>query len=106
VLRAEAAADTETNNQESRMSVRFVVVTAHAWMNETGHGISYSVPTGVCWSDPKAAISEGFEICKSDDFNIAKVSRGRVVALHWMDDDIGEDAATLEQLTTLVKAAQ
>jgi len=85
------------------MTAQYVVVTAHAWMNETGHGTEYSIPTQVGWSDIKAAISEGFELCGHDDFNIAKVSNGRVVALHWMEEDIGEDAATLEQLTKLVR---
>ena len=41
------------------------------------------------------AITHGFEIRGSDDFNIGIVERGRLVGFSWMDESIPDDLAAI-----------
>ena len=44
------------------------------------------------------AVSNGFDLRKSDDFNIGVVSKGHLVSLWWMDHQITKSAATLADI--------
>ena len=44
------------------------------------------------------AISAGFRLRGSDDFNIGILRHGRLVELAWMDERIDEDQDTLDKI--------
>lgn len=46
-----------------------------------------------------AAKRAGFDVMGSDDFNIAVIRNGRVVALLWMAEDMAEEQDVLDQIT-------
>lgn len=48
--------------------------------------------------DKKRAISHGFKIQGSDDFNLGEVVGGKLVGLWWMDEKIDESEETLKEI--------
>jgi hypothetical protein len=47
-----------------------------------------------------SAISYGFELVGSDDFNIGLVEDGSLRSIWWMDELIDEDAETIREIGT------
>lgn len=68
----------------------YIVVLQRAWMNDSGHGVNYSSDLAR-FPNRAAAIRHGFGSGESDDFNIATVKGGAIVAFGWMDKDFGDD---------------
>ena len=52
------------------------------------------------------AVSHGFELRKSDDFNIGVVSKGRLVSLWWMDHQVTESTETLAEISREISLSQ
>jgi hypothetical protein len=51
------------------------------------------------FADRKGAINHGFELGRSDDFNIGIVEGARLVSLDWMDEEVVEsDPAKLDAI--------
>jgi hypothetical protein len=45
------------------------------------------------------AVSNGFRLRESDDFNVGVVTDGRLASLWWMDHEITTTTATLAEIT-------
>jgi len=88
------------------MSQYYVVAVTHAWANSSGYGFETTLPSRNAWDSRDAAISEGFRVCGTDDFNIVKIRNGKAIAVYWMNEDLNEDAAVLEKLTELAEGPQ
>jgi hypothetical protein len=80
----------------------YVVAIGHAWMNPTGFGIDYERgnETHERLGD---AISEGFGLVESDDFNIAVLRGGEVKALLWMDEVTDDEPEFLATIASVVR---
>lgn len=46
---------------------------------------------GTRWADSNRAISHGFEMGRADDFNIGRVTDGRLTWFGWMFDQLDHD---------------
>lgn len=75
----------------------YVVVHQRAWLNEHGHGINY-VSDLVRWSRRRQAIIYGFSQANSDDFNVATLRDGELVAFGWMDKDFAAEDTELDEI--------
>lgn len=69
---------------------QFLVVCQKAWLNESGHGVDY-MPSGPLGTDRAALVAAAFDDLGHDDFNVATVVDGRVVAFGGADRDFGPD---------------
>lgn len=81
------------------MTREYIVIECRAWLNETGAGFHYTSDMER-HDDRSMAISHGFTVAESDDFNIGTLEGGRLVAFGWMcrdfeDDDLTEVARQL-----------
>lgn len=63
---------------------QFIAIFAHAWCNDSGHGIGYD-STLLIHETREGAIEEGYQSRNSDDFNVGVVVDGKLVSLDWMD---------------------
>lgn len=45
-----------------------------------------------------AAVGHGFQLGRSDDFNLGFIRNGRLESLWWMDHKLSEDEATLAEI--------
>jgi hypothetical protein len=45
------------------------------------------------------AVSNGFRLRESDDFNVGVMNGGRLASLWWMDHKLDEDDATLAEIS-------
>lgn len=80
---------------------QYVVIECRAWMNEGGYGFNYSMPTAPLDS-LDAAISEGFKVTGSDDFNVGVIANGRLTDLLWMRESLGEPSEVLADIATQI----
>lgn len=77
----------------------YVILTAQVEGNpEMGYGI-YHYWDGRSFTDKTLAVSHGFEIRESDDFNVGVVRKGALESVWWMDDRIDEEASVLAKIT-------
>lgn len=77
----------------------YVVIIGRAEGNErTGFRTSHYWD-GHTFDRKPLAVSHGFELAQSDDFNIGIVRGGQLVSIWWMDKQIDEDAATLAEIS-------
>ena len=75
------------------MTAAYIVIQARAWMNERGYGFDYTSDLER-FDDRSDAISHGFTLTDSDDFNIGTLDGDRLVAVGWMCKDFApEDSA-------------
>jgi hypothetical protein len=72
------------------MSTHFLIVTQRLWLNETGDGVTYTCD-GRRYVDRAAALIDGQFDLGHDDFNIATITHGRIVAFGWGMDDFPPD---------------
>lgn len=49
-----------------------------------------------------AAIKEGFKLRDSDDFNIGVVEGDRLVSFDWMQEPVGDDEQTIEEIAQAI----
>jgi hypothetical protein len=78
---------------DHRAGDRYQAVVCQAWVNERGHGFSYH--TAGEKGTHLHAKNEGFRAAESDDFNIAAIRDGRLVALLWMDQIVDDEPSEL-----------
>lgn len=86
------------------MSKLYIVIIQRAWCNEGGHGIEYSSDL-IHYETRKDAISHGFKLVDSDDFNIGVIETGKLASFDWMDKPVGENGEsddTLAQIAELI----
>jgi hypothetical protein len=57
---------------------------------------------GEMFADRREAITHGFDIRGSDDFNIGVLRGGKLVSLDWMDDPVDTDANLLAEIQARV----
>lgn len=75
----------------------FIVVCQQVWCNSSGVGIDYGWD-GERFATREEAISHGFEVRGSDDFNVGVVSGNRLLSFDWMDKPTGEDAKSMRAI--------
>jgi hypothetical protein len=81
------------------MAEVYIVLTAQVeGTPETGYDI-YHYWDGSHFTDKALAVSHGFEIRESDDFNIGVVVKGKLASVWWMDEQIDEEASVLAGIT-------
>lgn len=68
----------------------YQAVTQHLWLNESGHGVDYT-PEGEDWAVRQYVIDVAFRDLGHDDFNIATLHDGQLVAFGSGMDDFGPD---------------
>lgn len=83
------------------MSKTYIVIVRRAWSNEGGHGIEYSSDL-IHYDIRNGAISHGFQLVDSDDFNIGVIENGQLISFDWMDRPVGENEDTLAQIAELI----
>ncbi|EOA0097311.1 TPA: antitoxin [Klebsiella aerogenes] len=83
------------------MSKSYVVIQQYVWANEGGHGIEYCSDL-IHYDNRADAISHGFQLAESDDFNIGVIESGNLVSFDWMDKPVGESEGTLAQIAELI----
>lgn len=76
---------------------RFLPYAATVWMNEHDYGWHYRVLDHPATTLPRA-IKRGLAMNGSDDFNIAVIRGGRMVAVLWMEDDLDEDQDVIDRI--------
>lgn len=69
---------------------QYVAIQQQLWMNESGHGVDY-IRHGDPSTDRAALVAATVDELGHDDFNIATVEGGRLVAFGWDGDDFGPD---------------
>nr|DAP67519.1 MAG TPA: hypothetical protein [Caudoviricetes sp.] len=79
----------------------FIVIQQRLWCNDSGHGIHYSSDLEEFDARNKA-VSHGFDITESDDFNIGVVEGGRLISFDWMDKPIGETQETIREIAEAI----
>lgn len=72
------------------------VAIGHAWMNEQGFGVDYDVAPAR--ATHRAAVSEGFRLAESDDFNVWVIRKGELVASLWMDEVVDDGPEALDEM--------
>lgn len=72
------------------MTTMYVVVQQYVQCTESGFEICYSAD-GIADEDRAVAVRTAVEVFGHDDFNIATVTDGRLVAFGWGMDDFGPD---------------
>lgn len=70
---------------------RYVVITQQVEGNTESGFDTYYYSDLKLFDDRKQAISHGFKMGRSDDFNVATIKGGRLVAFGWMERDFIED---------------
>ncbi len=74
----------------------WITITSHAVGNDRdGFRVAYDWDHRQ-FSHKADAVSNGFELTGSDDFNVGFVRNGRLESLWWMDKNLSEDKATLD----------
>lgn len=71
----------------SRLS--YIVICQQAWMNESGYGIDYNWD-GRRFGTREAAITHGWRVRGSDDFNIGVMEGRYLVSFDWMEEAVGD----------------
>jgi hypothetical protein len=79
----------------------FIVITASAWCNESGVGISYSWD-GERFNNRNDAIKRGWKLRGSDDFNIGQTYGDDLIWFGWMDDRLYEDKSTMAEIADAI----
>ena len=80
------------------MTVRYVTLCAQVVGNERdGYEIAHNWD-GRYFADKAAAVSNGFSIRESDDFNVGVVRDGTLESLWWMDVQIDETPESLREI--------
>jgi len=78
--------------------MKYIVITSQIVGDETVWGIEHHWD-GQEFKDRQDAISHGFEISGSDDFNIGMVNKaGALHGIWWMDERIDEPPETLRAI--------
>ncbi|MGI5247586.1 hypothetical protein [Dactylosporangium sp. CA-139066] len=72
------------------MRTYFLIVTQHAWLNESGHGVEYRCVSSE-FARRETALRWASAQFDHDDLNIATVTDGRIVAFGSGMDDFGPD---------------
>lgn len=87
------------------MSARYIVIIGHAVGNERdGFRITHEWD-GRWFALMAPAVSHGFELAESDDFNIGVVENGRLAGLLWMDERIDATPESLAEIGTEIGLA-
>lgn len=84
-----------------RSGFDYIVICQSAWMNESGFGINYGWD-GERFRTIAKAVKHGWKTRGSDDFNIAHVDGEKLVWFGWMDEQINEEAATMEEIAEAI----
>lgn len=79
----------------------FIVILQSCWCSESGSGVGYSWD-GDRFSTREKAIEEGFTLRGSDDFNIGVVEGDRLLSFDWMQEPVGDDAQTIEEIAQAI----
>lgn len=69
---------------------QFLIVCQQLWLNESGHGVDY-MPSGPLGPFRSAVIAAAIDDLGHDDFNVATVVNGRVVAFGFDMVDFGPE---------------
>lgn len=78
--------------------MQYMVVCQQVVGNERdGYSVAYNLDARR-FDRRREAISHGFEIRGSDDFNIAVVDGERLLSFDWMDEPIGEPPDVLREI--------
>lgn len=72
------------------LATRYLIVCQKLWLNDTGSGVDY-IADDRDFTDRRAAIRWATDEHGHDDFNIATVRDGRLVAFGSGMDDFGPD---------------
>lgn len=72
------------------MGTHYLIITQHLWLNETGDGVNYATD-GREFVNRETALRLATHELGHDDFNIATVVDGRLVAFGWGMNDFGPD---------------
>lgn len=79
-------------------AVRYVTLCAQVVGNpETGFEVAHHWD-GRYFADKAAAISNGFSIRDSDDFNVGVIEKGALASMWWMDHQIDETPESLREI--------
>ena len=91
------SADCDAPLWEVRPGDRFVPYAVTIWMNEHDHGFNYRVLDQEATTLPRA-IKRGLAMNGSDDFNIAAMRGGRMVAALWMQEIVDDEPGVIERI--------
>lgn len=76
----------------------YAVITGHAVGNDrAGFHVVYDWDRHAFASKPEA-VSHGFEVTGSDDFNVGVIRDGKLESLWWMENNLREPAQTLARI--------
>ncbi|WP_226968407.1 hypothetical protein [Yersinia frederiksenii] len=85
-------------------SVKYIVILQSAWCNDSGSGISYDSDL-VQFDKRDTAITWGFRLRDSDDFNIGVLTNGALTSFDWMAKPLAATAAALAQIAENIGVA-
>lgn len=68
----------------------FIVICQRAWMNEYGSGVNF-LWDQIQFGSRHLALTHGYRMTGTDDFNIGTLRDGRLVAFGWGEKDFGLD---------------
>ena len=80
------------------MATEYIVIVGRVVTNASGFCMSYSWD-GDRHAKRKDAISDGFTVAGSDDFNVGVVKDGRLISLDWMDQAVDTDPQLLAKIS-------
>ncbi|WP_261370741.1 hypothetical protein [Yersinia massiliensis] len=84
--------------------VKYIVILQSAWCNDSGSGISYDSDL-VQFDKRDTAITWGFRLRDSDDFNIGVLTNGALTSFDWMAKPLAATAAALAQIAENIGVA-
>ena len=90
-------ADIAPRRWEVRPGDRFLPYAVSVWMNEHDYGFNYRVLDHAATTLPRA-IKRGLAMNGSDDFNIAAIRGGRMVAALWMEDVVDDEPEVIDPI--------
>lgn len=79
------------------MSATFITAKGSIYTNGADFETAYAT-TGERFADRQAAIDHGLDVYGHDDFNIATLSEGRLVAFGWGLEDFAPDGEDLPDI--------
>ncbi|MEG7606691.1 antitoxin [Citrobacter braakii] len=81
--------------------MEYIVILQRAWANDSGCGVVYESDL-LKFKERKEAISHGFRLRDSDDFNIGVVRNGSLVSLDWMETPSNRTPQMLDEISELI----
>jgi hypothetical protein len=88
---------------QHREGDRYMPIRLRMWMNETGHGTWYTVLDAPSRQHERA-VRRGLAAEGTDDFQIAVLRGGRLVAMLWMDEVVDDAPDTLAEVAEQIGA--